>query len=224
MTDRFLERVFAGGSVAGGRFLEIGAGGSPWPAYVARRLGAEAWGIDCRARGLAHGGARRGRRARAASRSSRATSSTARSWRAAAFDVVYSGGFIERFPSPRAVLRAPRRAARAGRRGGHARAQPERRQRARCRRSPIADDLRAPRRAHAGVARRRARRGRPRARRAHALPRSGRSRLREPDARGGALARRRCGARCRTPWRCRAAPAWRWPRAPTGTAAASSRR
>ncbi|HEY2744928.1 MAG TPA: class I SAM-dependent methyltransferase, partial [Polyangia bacterium] len=103
MTDRFLVRAFAAHLARGGRFVEIGAGGTPWLGHIARTLGAEAWGIDFSRPGLALA-------ARAAADvRARVTLVEGDVFDRAllprgAFDVVYSGGFIEHFPSPRAVL------------------------------------------------------------------------------------------------------------------------
>ena len=82
MTDRFLVRAFATHLGWHGRFVEIGAAGSPWLGHVRRMLGAEAWGLDPSCRDLfdrSHLPAR-------------------------AFDVVYSGGYLDRLPSTRATL------------------------------------------------------------------------------------------------------------------------
>jgi SAM-dependent methyltransferase len=103
MTDRFLCAAFAERLGRGRRFVEIGAGGSPWPAYCARALDAEGWGIDFSPVGLQLA-------ARAAADVSERVTLVEgdvfdrRKLPAHAFDVVYSGGFIEHFPSPRAVL------------------------------------------------------------------------------------------------------------------------
>ena len=139
-----------------------------------------------------------------------------------AFDVVYSGGFVEHFPSPGAVMeRFLELAAPAGvvvtlvpNLGGLNGAL-----------QALADpDTFARHVVHTpAVARRRARRGRPRPRRARALPRLRRPRLRQPDAHRLGGCRARCGARCRTRCRSRAAPASPSRHAPTPTAAASSR-
>ena len=47
----WLERRFRTHLAPGSRFLEVGAGGSAWPAYAAR-FGAEGWGIDFSKGGL----------------------------------------------------------------------------------------------------------------------------------------------------------------------------
>ena len=103
MTDRFLVRAFATHLGRGGRFVEIGAGGTPWLGYVARTLGVEAWGIDFSRPGLALAA-----RAAADVRSRVTLVEGDVLDRAllpkSAFDVVYSGGFVEHFPSSRAVL------------------------------------------------------------------------------------------------------------------------
>jgi SAM-dependent methyltransferase len=103
MTDRFLERVFASYLSSGGSFLELGAGGSPWPGHVARMLDADAWGIDVSRPGLQRAALA------AADVRTRVTLIEGDVFDGSllpchAFDVVYSGGFLERFPSPRGVL------------------------------------------------------------------------------------------------------------------------
>jgi SAM-dependent methyltransferase len=88
----------------GRRFLEIGAGGSPWPAHVAQKYGAEAWGIDFSRPGLAL--------------AARAVASNHRLVRliegdffdpaklpAGTFDLVYSSGFVEHFTSPQPLMK-----------------------------------------------------------------------------------------------------------------------
>jgi SAM-dependent methyltransferase len=103
MTDRFLRDALSAHLRPGRRFIEIGAGGSQWPGHVARALGADAWGIDFSRPGLALA-------ARAAAdvreRVTLVDGDLFDPSRlpAHAFDVVYSGGFIEHFPSPRAVM------------------------------------------------------------------------------------------------------------------------
>jgi len=103
MTDRFLQQAFAAHLGPGRRFVEIAAGGSPWPAWVAAVLGAEAWGIDfsraglaLAARAVAPGGAR--------VTLVEGDLFDPEKLPEASFDVVYSGGFIERFSSPRPVM------------------------------------------------------------------------------------------------------------------------
>ena len=128
ITDRYLDARVRLAPGPGGRFLEVGAGGSAWPAHVARTLGAEAWGIDFSRRGLAlpprappptararHAGRRRLLRplAPAAARLRRRL----------------LGRLRRALPDAARRAGADRRAARAGRRGGHRRAQPARRQR-----------------------------------------------------------------------------------------------
>jgi SAM-dependent methyltransferase len=101
--ERWLMRAFAPHLGPGRRFLEVGAGGSAWPAYVAARFGAEAWGIDFSRQGL--------------DLSARAVvAGTAPvhlidgdlfdrdKLPLASFDVVYSGGFVEHFPTPRPLM------------------------------------------------------------------------------------------------------------------------
>jgi 2-polyprenyl-3-methyl-5-hydroxy-6-metoxy-1,4-benzoquinol methylase len=98
----WLDGCFRARLGAGKRFLEVGAGGSAWPAWVARR-GAEAWGIDFSRAGLsiaAACAARDGVRARlvAGDLFDRALLPLG------AFDVVYSGGFVEHFPDARPLM------------------------------------------------------------------------------------------------------------------------
>jgi SAM-dependent methyltransferase len=81
----------------GDRFLEVGAGGSAWPAHVAAHLGADAWGID-----FSHGGL--GIAAACAGRDGVRVQLVegdffdASKLPAGTFQVVYSGGFVEHFP------------------------------------------------------------------------------------------------------------------------------
>jgi SAM-dependent methyltransferase len=98
-----LARLFAERLAPGRRFLEIGAGGSAWPAWVAAHLGAEAWGIDFSRPGL-----------ELAARAAKALAVETRlvegdlfdrdALPAAAFDVVYSGGFVEHFTDAQPVM------------------------------------------------------------------------------------------------------------------------
>ena len=125
------------------RFLELGAGGSPWPGHVARTLDADAWGIDCLAR-------RAWQRAALAAADVRTRVTLIEGdvfdgslLPCHAFDVVYSGGFLEHFPSPRGVLARVAELVAPERRRGDGGAQPARRQRRACRRSPIATPSRA---------------------------------------------------------------------------------
>ena len=100
----FLDRCFAAHLGPGRRFLEVGAGGSPWPVQVARAHHAEAWGIDFSRLGLA-----------AVERSAREAGTSVRLVEAdlfdegalplGAFDVVYSGGFVEHFTDAAPVMR-----------------------------------------------------------------------------------------------------------------------
>jgi 2-polyprenyl-3-methyl-5-hydroxy-6-metoxy-1,4-benzoquinol methylase len=93
----FLDRTFAARLAPGRRFLEVGAGGSAWPAHVAARYGAEGWGIDFSRPGLEMA-------ARAARRGGVCVSLVEGDFfdptklEAGSFDVVYSGGFVEHFP------------------------------------------------------------------------------------------------------------------------------
>jgi SAM-dependent methyltransferase len=83
----------------GTRFLEVGAGGSPWPAHIASRLGAEGWGIDFSRGGLGIAAAcasRDGVRVRLVD----GDFFDREKLPAGAFEVVYSGGFVEHFPDP----------------------------------------------------------------------------------------------------------------------------
>ncbi|MGZ3427573.1 MAG: class I SAM-dependent methyltransferase [Polyangia bacterium] len=103
MTDRFLCDAFAARLAPGRRFIEIGAGGSQWPGHVARTLGADAWGIDFSSAGLALA-ARAAADVRARVTLVEGDLFDPSRLPIRAFDVVYSGGFIEHFPSPRAVM------------------------------------------------------------------------------------------------------------------------
>jgi len=88
----------------GGRFLEVGAGGSAWPAHVAAQLGAEGWGIDFSRGGLsiaAACAARDGVRARLVE----GDFFDADKLPTRSFDVVYSGGFVEHFPDAQPLMR-----------------------------------------------------------------------------------------------------------------------
>ncbi|HWE27194.1 MAG TPA: class I SAM-dependent methyltransferase [Polyangia bacterium] len=79
------------------RFLEVGAGGSPWPAFVSKKYNAESWGIDFSRPGLELA-------ASAAVANNQSISLVAGDvfdralLPAGYFDVVYSGGFVEHFP------------------------------------------------------------------------------------------------------------------------------
>ena len=87
----------------GARFLEIGVGGSPWPGHVAATFCAQAWGIDYSRPGL-----------EIADRAVRKNHQLVHLIEGDlfdrsklpkdGFDVVYSGGFLEHFPSPRPVM------------------------------------------------------------------------------------------------------------------------
>ena len=103
MTDRFLQAAFAAHLAPGRRFVEIGAGGSQWPGHVARTLGADAWGIDFSRPGLTLA-ARAAADVRARVKLVDGDLFDPSRLPEHAFDVVYSGGFIEHFPSPRAVM------------------------------------------------------------------------------------------------------------------------
>jgi SAM-dependent methyltransferase len=87
----------------GRRFLEVGAGGSPWPAWVAARVGAEGWGIDFSPGGLALSAAcaaRDGTRVHLVE----GDFFDREKLPAGAFDVVYSGGFVEHFPDAQPLM------------------------------------------------------------------------------------------------------------------------
>ena len=103
MTDRFLCDAFAARLAPGRRFIEIGAGGSQWPGHVARTLGADAWGIDFSRPGLTLA-ARAAADVRGQVTLVDGDLFDASRLPAHAFDLVYSGGFIEHFPDPRAVM------------------------------------------------------------------------------------------------------------------------
>jgi SAM-dependent methyltransferase len=98
-----LDRVLAARLPRGGRFVEVGAGGSVWPARMAWR-GGEAWGIDFSRAGL-------GRTAKAAERAGVAVHLIEgdlfdeRLLPAGAFDLVYSGGFVEHFADAAPLMR-----------------------------------------------------------------------------------------------------------------------
>lgn len=103
ITD-WLERVFAAHlSARDSRFVEVGAGGSAWPARVASKWKADAWGIDFSSNGL-----------ELASRAAIPNSGSVRLIQGDLFDrdalpahsfhVVYSGGFVEHFPESEAVM------------------------------------------------------------------------------------------------------------------------
>jgi SAM-dependent methyltransferase len=88
----------------GARFIEIGAGASAWPAHVARASGAEAWGIDLSPAGLAVT-AEAAARAGVPVRLIEGDFFDEAMLPARAFDVVYSGGFVEHFLDPAPVMR-----------------------------------------------------------------------------------------------------------------------
>jgi SAM-dependent methyltransferase len=87
----------------GARFLEVGAGGSAWPGYLAARHLAEGWGIDFSRAGLAMA-ARAAERQRAEVHLVEGDLFDSALLPAGSFDVVYSGGFVEHFPDPRPVM------------------------------------------------------------------------------------------------------------------------
>jgi SAM-dependent methyltransferase len=103
MTDRFLQAAFAAHLGPGRRFIEIGAGGSPWPGFVARQLGADGWGIDFSRPGLALA-ARAAADVRERVRLVDGDLFDRTKLPARSFDLVYSGGFVEHFESPKSVM------------------------------------------------------------------------------------------------------------------------
>lgn len=98
-----LGRLFAERLGPGRRFIEVGAGGSAWPAHVSARHQAEAWGIDFSRPGLA-------RAEQAAARAGVPVSLVEGdlfdpvSLPRGVFDVVYSGGLVEHFPDARPLM------------------------------------------------------------------------------------------------------------------------
>ncbi|HUS68264.1 MAG TPA: class I SAM-dependent methyltransferase [Kofleriaceae bacterium] len=88
----------------GRRFLEIGAGGSPWPALLAARFGADAWGIDFSAGGLELAAAHAARE-RVKTTLVEGDFFDETLLPAGTFDVVYSGGFVEHFPEAQPLMR-----------------------------------------------------------------------------------------------------------------------
>jgi len=103
-TTKWRDRVIARHLGQTRRFLEVGAGGSPWPAFVTKKYDAEAWGIDFSPRGLEL-------TAKAALANDQGISLVAGDvfdptlLPSGYFDVVYSGGFLEHFPMSLPVLR-----------------------------------------------------------------------------------------------------------------------
>lgn len=103
-TTRWRTELFRKFLSPGRRFIEIGAAGSAWPGYVATETGAEAWGIDFAENGL-----------ELTARAAAARCATVRLVRgdvfdetklpSAAFDVVYSAGFVEHFPNAQLLMR-----------------------------------------------------------------------------------------------------------------------
>lgn len=99
----FLDAAFAARLGPGRRFLEVGAGGSAWPAHVASAHRAESWGVDFSAGGLALA-------ARAVLPGAAPVHLVEGDLFDDAklpthhFDVIYSGGFVEHFPSPRELM------------------------------------------------------------------------------------------------------------------------
>ncbi len=99
-----LDRCFSRWLGPGRRFLEVGAGGSPWPAHIARAHGAEAWGIDFSTAGLA-AVERAAHSAGVAVRLVAADLFAPDALPEGTFDVVYSGGFLEHFTDAPLVTR-----------------------------------------------------------------------------------------------------------------------
>jgi SAM-dependent methyltransferase len=101
--ERWLRHAFASRLGPGRRFLEVGAGASAWPAHVAARYGAEAWGID-----FSRGGLEMAARAvvpgAAPVHLVEGDLFDGDKLPRGAFDVVYSGGFVEHFPTPRPLM------------------------------------------------------------------------------------------------------------------------
>jgi SAM-dependent methyltransferase len=100
-----IERMLEARLGPGRRFLEIGAGGSAWPAHAAARFGAEAWGIDFSRTGLALAGdaaVARGVRARVKLVEGDLFDRGRLPFRS--FHVIYSGGFLEHFRDPAPVV------------------------------------------------------------------------------------------------------------------------
>lgn len=87
----------------GARFLEIGCGGSAWPAHAAAQYQAEAWGIDFSTEGLALARACAARDRVKVELVDGDLFDRAR-LPAGRFDVVYSGGFVEHFPAARPLM------------------------------------------------------------------------------------------------------------------------
>jgi SAM-dependent methyltransferase len=96
-TTKWRERAIAAYLGQTRRFIEIGAGGSPWPAFVTKKYNAESWGIDFSQPGLQLA-------AKAALANNQSISLVAGDvfdrnlLPSGYFDVVYSGGFVEHFP------------------------------------------------------------------------------------------------------------------------------
>jgi 2-polyprenyl-3-methyl-5-hydroxy-6-metoxy-1,4-benzoquinol methylase len=87
----------------GRRFLEVGVGGSPWPAHVAREHGAEAWGIDFSRTGLET--VERVPGSQHLIKLIEGDFFNSPKLPKASFDVVYSGGFVEHFPDCRPFMK-----------------------------------------------------------------------------------------------------------------------
>jgi 2-polyprenyl-3-methyl-5-hydroxy-6-metoxy-1,4-benzoquinol methylase len=99
----WLDRQLGRRLTSGTRFLEVGAGGSAWPAHVARHYGAEAWGIDFSRPGLELA-ALAATRQRVQVRLVEGDLFDPRALPDRGFDVVYSGGFVEHFPDAEPVM------------------------------------------------------------------------------------------------------------------------
>ena len=83
----------------GRRFIEIGVGGSAWPAYLARHLRADAWGIDNSPSGIVLA-----QQAGPGAHLIEGDVFDATLLPAGSFDVVYSGGFVEHFTDAARVM------------------------------------------------------------------------------------------------------------------------
>jgi SAM-dependent methyltransferase len=102
-TTKWRERAIAKYLGTNRRFIEIGAGGSPWPAFMTKKYNADAWGIDFSRPGLALA-------AKAALANNQSITLVEGDFFDRAllpsgyFDVVYSGGFVEHFPFCQPVM------------------------------------------------------------------------------------------------------------------------
>jgi SAM-dependent methyltransferase len=101
-TTRWTDDAMRSHLAPGRRFLEVGVGGSAWPAHVARAYGAEAWGIDFSPTGLATVARCVGHQHLIKLIEGDFFDPTRLPKKG--FDVVYSGGFVEHFPDYRPVM------------------------------------------------------------------------------------------------------------------------